>query len=132
MVLGRELRSWGYLKPLHNGELRSYHQVSKQILGKYSDSLVRSNENINENIHENSKNHRCKNTQEALVRDDSSSLIHDVHGFSNGLLVLSLFEITTYAMHLYCFGGLQLRMAGDDAGSSAYPSLVSYGHQCIS
>ena len=25
-------RSWGHLKPLHNGELRSYPQVSKQIL----------------------------------------------------------------------------------------------------
>ena len=31
-MLGRELRSWGYLNPLHNGELRSYPQVSKQIL----------------------------------------------------------------------------------------------------
>ena len=30
-MLGRELRSWGYLKPLHNRELRSYPQVSKHI-----------------------------------------------------------------------------------------------------
>ena len=32
LVLGRELRSWGYLKSLHNRELRSYPQVSKLIL----------------------------------------------------------------------------------------------------
>lgn len=38
----------------------------------------------------------------------------------------SLFEIATQAMHLHCFGS-QLRMAGDDAGSSAYPSLVRLG-----
>ncbi len=31
-MLGRELRSWGYLKSLHNRELRSYPQVSKYIL----------------------------------------------------------------------------------------------------
>ena len=30
-MLGRELRSWGYLKPLHSRELRSYPQVSKHI-----------------------------------------------------------------------------------------------------
>ena len=29
---GGELRSWGYLKSLHNRELRSYPQVSKHIL----------------------------------------------------------------------------------------------------
>ena len=31
-MLGRELRSLGYLKSLHNGELRSYPQLSKHIL----------------------------------------------------------------------------------------------------
>ena len=32
-MLGRELRSWGYLESLHNRELRSYPRVSKYILG---------------------------------------------------------------------------------------------------
>ena len=32
LVLGRELRSWGYLNSLQNRELRSYPQVSKYIL----------------------------------------------------------------------------------------------------
>ena len=35
-MLGKELRSWEYLKSLHNRELRSYPQVSKHILGKNS------------------------------------------------------------------------------------------------
>jgi len=34
-VLGKELRSWEYLKSLHNRELRSYPQVSKHILKEF-------------------------------------------------------------------------------------------------
>ena len=33
-MLERELRSWGYLKSLHNRELGSYPQASKYILGE--------------------------------------------------------------------------------------------------
>ena len=37
-MLGRELRSWGYLKSLHKRELRSYPQVSKYILVMWNSS----------------------------------------------------------------------------------------------